>query len=191
MSSKTQRRVYENLDVSGAVALGFYEKTFKTLSTDAENSLKRPWHKLERGLRIGRIREFVARETERLKMDAEDSDALFKLLLKALDRKLLNSKAAVTYELEGEKITEIKGLVSHTTALNKTKFQILEKKPAATQKKRAATPQPQPLAAGTVATPLTEGTVPKALAAGTVATPLKELPPVNNSEVKNETQSTD
>jgi len=162
MSSKTQRRIYENLDVSGAVALGFYEKTFKTLSTDAENSLKRPWHKLERGLRIGRIREFVARETERLKMDAEDSDALFKLLLKALDRKLLNSKAAVTYELESEKITEIKGLVSHTSALNKTKYQILEKKPAATQKKRAATPQP-----------------------------LKELPPVNSSGVKNETQPTD
>lgn len=175
MSSKTQRRIYENLDVSGAIALGFYEKNFKTLANDAENSLKRPWHKLERGLRIGRIREFVARETERLKMDAEDSDALFKLLIKALDRKLLNSKAAVTYELEGEKITEIKGLVSHTSALNKTKFQILEKKPAATQKKRAATPQPQPP---------TEG-----ISTATPKAP-KELPPVNSSEVKNETQPT-
>ena len=154
MSSKTQRRIYDNLDVSGALALGFYEKNFKTLATDAENSLKRPWHKLERGLRIGRIREFVARETERLKMDSEDSDALFKLLLKALDRKLLNSKAAVTYDMESEQITEIKGLVSHTSALNKTKYQILEKKPAATQKKRIG---------------------------------LKDLPPVNSSEVKNET----
>jgi len=182
MSSKTQRRIYENLDVSGAIALGFYEKNFKTLANDAENSLKRPWHKLERGLRIGRIREFVAREVERLKMDSEDSDALFKLLIKALDRKLLNSKAAVTYDLESEKITEIKGLVSHTSALNKTKFQILEKKPAATQKKRAATPtsaatlQPQPQA--------------QLLAEGTVAQPPKELPPVNSSEVKNETQPT-
>jgi len=178
MSSKTQRRIYENLDVSGAIALGFYEKNFKTLANDAENSLKRPWHKLERGLRIGRIREFVAREVERLKMDSEDSDALFKLLIKALDRKLLNSKAAVTYDLE----SEIKGLVSHTSALNKTKFQILEKKPAATQKKRAATPtsaatlQPQPQA--------------QLLAEGTVAQPPKELPPVNSSEVKNETQPT-
>lgn len=161
MSSKTQRRIYENLDISGAVALGFYEKNFKTLATDAENSLKRPWHKLERGLRIGRIREFVARETDRLKMDAEDSDALFKLLLKALDRKLLNSKAAVSYELDSEQITEIKGLVSHTSANNKTKFQILEKKPAATQKKRSATPGPA-----------------------------KDLPPANSSEVKNETANT-
>ena len=161
MSSKTQRRIYENLDISGAVALGFYEKNFKTLATDAENSLKRPWHKLERGLRIGRIREFVARETDRLKLDADDSDALFKLLLKALDRKLLNSKAAVSYELDSEQITEIKGLVSHTSANNKTKFQILEKKPAATQKKRSATPGPS-----------------------------KDLPPANSSEVKNETVNT-
>jgi len=46
----------------------------------------------------------------------------------------------------------------------------LEKKPAATQKKRAATPQAQPQAQ------------PQAL---------KELPPVNSSEVKNETQPTD
>ena len=161
MSSKTQKRIYENLDISGAVALGFYEKNFKTLATDAENSLKRPWHKLERGLRIGRIREFAARETDRLKLDAEDSDALFKLLLKALDRKMLNSKAAVTYEMDSEQVTEIKGLVSHTSANNKTKFQILEKKPAATQKKRSATPGPS-----------------------------KDLPPVNSSEVKNETAGT-
>jgi hypothetical protein len=172
---KTQRRSYENLDISGAIALGFYEKTFQVLNKDAENSLKRPWHKLERGLRIGRLRDYVTRETERLRLNLEDADSLFKLLLKALDRKLLNSKAAVTYDLEGEKITEIKGLVSHTSALNKTKFQILEKKPAATQKKRAATPQAQPLAEGI-----------------SVATlqPLKELPPVNSSEVKNETQPT-
>ena len=55
MSGKTQRRPYDSLDISGAVALGFYERTFKSLANDAENSLKRPWHKLERGLRIGRL----------------------------------------------------------------------------------------------------------------------------------------
>ena len=135
-NAKTQRRTYESLDVSGAVALGFYEKTFQVLNKDAENSLKRPWHKLERGLRIGRIRDYVARETERLKLDGEDSDALFKLLQKALDRKLLNSKAAVSYDANEQQITEIKGLVSHTGANNRTKYQILEKKTAATQKKR-------------------------------------------------------
>jgi hypothetical protein len=141
MNNKTQRRPYENLDISGAMALGFYERTFKNLATDAENSLKRPWHKLERGLRIGRIREFVSREAERLKLDAEDTDALFKLLTKALDRKLLNSKSVVIYEAEAEKIAEIKGLVSHTAANGKTKYQLLEKKPGITQKRRPSLPK--------------------------------------------------
>ena len=139
--AKTQRRSYDTLDVSGAVALGFYEKTFQILNKDAENSLKRPWHKLERGLRIGRIRDYVSRETERVKLNAEDSDNLFKLLLKALDRKLLNSKAAVTYDVDTQQITEIKGLVSHTTATGTIKYQILEKKTASTQKKRIAAPK--------------------------------------------------
>jgi hypothetical protein len=57
--------------------------------------------------------------------------------IKSFDRKLLNSKAAVTYDSATHSITEIKGLVSHTSANNRTKYQILEKKPAATLKKRA------------------------------------------------------
>jgi len=166
MNSKTQRRSYDTLDVSGAVALGFYERTFKNLANDAENSLKRPWHKLERGLRIGRLREFVSRETDRLKLDAEDTDGLFKLLTKALDKKILNSKAAVSYEIETERITEIKGLVSHTGANNKTKYQLLEKKVGATQKRRPSIVQAQ--------------------AAPQVPAAPKELPLNNSSEVKNE-----
>jgi hypothetical protein len=160
MSGKTQRRPYGSLDISGAMALGFYERTFQNLATDAENSLKRPWHKLERGLRIGRIREFVSREAERLKLDTEDTGTLFKLLTKALDRKLLSSKAAVTYDNVNEKITEIKGLVYHTDANNKTKFQILEKKAATTMKRRTSI----------------------------TAQPPKELPLSNTSELKNESE---
>jgi len=143
---KTQRRQH-NLDLSGAVALGFYEKTFQILSQDAGAALKRPWHKLERGLRIGRLREYTARETERLSLHAEDTDLLFKLLLKGLDRKLLSSKAVVTYDVDNEQISEIKGLVAHTTANGRTKYQLLEKKPGTTQKKRQqaqAQPQAQP-----------------------------------------------
>ena len=138
--SKTLRRSHANLDVSGAVALGFYEKTFQALSQDATNALKRPWHKLERGLRIGRLRDYVARETTRLSLSAEDGEALFKLLLKGLDKKMLSSKAAVTYDLDSEQITEIKGLVAHTAATGSTKYQLLEKKSGTTQKKRIAAP---------------------------------------------------
>ena len=131
-----------DLDVSGALALGFYEKTFQFLSNDAENVLKRPWHKLERGLRIGRIREFVAAEKQRLQLHEEDVDALFKLLLKGLDRKVLSSKAAVTYDSATEKITEIKGLLAHTGANGRTKFQLFEKKSGGTLKRRAPLKEP-------------------------------------------------
>ena len=132
----SRKNGHQSLDISGAVALGFYEKTFQILSQDAGAALKRPWHKLERGLRIGRLREFVAREAERLKLVAEDSDTLFKLLLKGLDRKLLSSKAAVTYEPDKEQITEIKGLVAHTSAAGRTKYQLIEKKAGTTQRRR-------------------------------------------------------
>ena len=140
---KTQRK-HVNLDLSGAVALGFYEKTYQYLNQDAGNALKRPWHKLERGLRIGRLREYVSRESERLKLCAEDADFLFKLLLRGLDRKMLSSKAAVTYDTEKEQVTEIKGLVAHTLSTGNTKYQLLEKKSGATQKKRAIKPAEPP-----------------------------------------------
>ena len=137
---RTQRKSHDNLDMSGALALGFSEKTFQMLSQDADNALKRPWHKLERGLRIGRIREFVAREKERLKLSDEDTDQLFKLLCRGLDRKLLSSKAAVTYDHSTEQITEIKGLVAHTSASGSTKYQLIEKKGGSTLKKRTKEP---------------------------------------------------
>jgi len=134
--NKTQRKLYTELDLTGAMALGFSEKTYQMLNKDAGNALKRPWHKLERGLRIGRLRDFVARETDKLKLSDEDSDALFKLLCKGLDRKMLSSKAAVTYDHDTEQILEIKGLVAHTNAIGQTKYQLLEKKSGTTQKKR-------------------------------------------------------
>jgi hypothetical protein len=91
---------------------------------------------LDRGLRIGRLRDFAQREATRLSLSPEDSDNLFKLLLRALDKKLLNSKASVIYEPEKEAITEIKGLVSHTTAAGVTKFTFVEKKATTTAKRR-------------------------------------------------------
>ena len=144
--SKTYRKSHATLDISGAVALGFAEKTFQMLSTDAGNALKRPWHKLERGLRIGRLREYVARETEKMHLNPEDADFLFKLLSKGLDRKMLSSKAAVLYDHDTEKILEIKGLVAHSTADGRTKYQLLEKKIVTTQKKRGPQPPKELLA---------------------------------------------
>ena len=138
---RTLRKNYSApVDISGAMALGFYEKTIQMLSEDADTALMRPWHKLDRGLRIGRLRDFVKREAMRLTMSTEDSEALFKLLMKALDRKLLNSKASVTYDTESQSITEIKGLVCHTTAAGQNKFTLLDKKPTTTLRRRSLPP---------------------------------------------------
>lgn len=141
--TKTQKRSH-GMDLSGATSLGFSERTFQFLTNDADNALKRPWHKLERGLRIGRIREYVAREIQRVPLNQEDSDALFKLLIAGLDRKMLSSKAAVTYDCNLEQITEIKGLVAHTTSNGRTKYQLLEKKIGTTQKRRQISKETQP-----------------------------------------------
>lgn len=135
--NKTQKQSHTNLDLSGATALGFFEKTFQFLTNDAENALKRPWHKLERGLRIGRLRDFALREKGRVPLNDEDHDALFKLLLNGLDRKMLSSKAAVTYDCATEQIVEIKGLTPHSGANGRTKYQLVEKKAGATLKRRA------------------------------------------------------
>ena len=120
---KTYRKSHSVLDVSGAVALGFYEKTFQFLHQDAENALHRPWHKIERGLRIGRLRDFVEREKARLTLNTDDEELLFKLLIKGLDRKILSTR---------------RNAMLIATATGSTKYSLIEKKPVATQKRRQA-----------------------------------------------------
>ena len=57
----------------------------------------------------------------------KEFNLLLQLLTKALDKKILNSKNAITYDIENEKITEIKNLVMHQNADGEYTFQILDK----------------------------------------------------------------
>lgn len=109
------------------------------LRQESESAFKRPWHRLERGLRMNRLRKFSEDEAKRLKLSEGEKNNLFILLNKSLEKKLLNSKTAVIYDLEQEKITEIKGLVSHRTSNGETLFQLLDRKNAVTFRRR---PQP-------------------------------------------------
>jgi hypothetical protein len=68
----------------------------------------------------------------------KESTALLALLTKALDKKLLNSKTAVEYDQEEEKIKEIKPLVMHQSATGEVLFQLLEKRNAVTFRKRSS-----------------------------------------------------
>ena len=98
------------------------------LNLNANDAYKRPWHRLERGLRLNRLRKFVEAETDRLHLSQQDADLLKQKLDKAFEKKLLNSKTCVIYDIESQQITEIKGLVYHKTSEGRMLSNLLEKK---------------------------------------------------------------
>lgn len=113
------------------------------LEQDAGGAYKRQWHRLERGLRLNRLRKFSNEEAQRLNLSEQEKNTLYLLLAKSLDKKLLNSKTAVVYDPEKESITEIKGLVMHRNSEGTVLFQLLDKQKAVTFRKKK-TPQEDP-----------------------------------------------
>jgi hypothetical protein len=108
------------------------------LNVNASEAYRRPWHRLERGLRLNRIRRFIDAEKERMTLADADVLQLTTLLHKAMDKKLLNSKTAVIYDIEKEDIQEIKGLVYHKAADGRILSQIVEKKAGVTFRRKDA-----------------------------------------------------
>ncbi len=147
--TKTYRRSASNhTDISGsAFAQHLATSTFNFvnfLNTEAESAYKRPWHRLERGLKLNRLRKFAEEEGERLHLSEGEVEQLHYQLLKAHnDKKILNSKTNVIYDQDEEKIKEIKGLVMHRGADGKVLFQILEKKNAVTFRRKNTNAQGQ------------------------------------------------
>lgn len=113
------------------------------LNLNAGEAYRRPWHRLERGLRLNRIRRFIETETTRMHFAPGDIEHLTNLLHRALDRKLLNSKTAVIYNPELEEIQEIKGLVYHRTADGRIVSQIVEKKTNVTVRRKKTSGESQ------------------------------------------------
>ncbi len=105
------------------------------LNSNAEEAFNRPWHKLERGLRLNRLREFIDAEKARANYTDEETKQLNAVIMKAFDKKMLNTKNVVVYNEGSAKIEEIKGLVMHRGADGKMLFQILEKKAGVTFRK--------------------------------------------------------
>ncbi len=109
------------------------------LNAQADTAYRRPWHRLEHGLRLNRLRKFAEEESTRSSYNAEEKERLYNLLVKAHDRKLLNSKNNVTYDQDAQRISEVKGLVMHRGADGAAVFKILEKKAGGiTVRRRAA-----------------------------------------------------
>lgn len=126
-------------DLSGARIVTDYavnEGLQKLLDNEATTAYRKPWHRLERGLRVNRIRQFCQEMKETRKLKDSESAALFALLIKALDKKGLNSKTEVLYDMDTEKITEIKHLVMHQNSEGDVLFQLVEKRNSVTFRKR-------------------------------------------------------
>lgn len=139
--NRTLKRAH---DLSGDVIGVFPRKTvtfesenlLQFLDQDAGGAYKRQWHRLERGLRLSRLRKFSEEEAARLHLSDTEKQALYGLLSKSLDKKLLNSKTSVIYDQEKEAITEIKGLVMHRNSEGTVLFQLLDKQKAITFRKK-------------------------------------------------------
>lgn len=141
--SKTRRRVS---DISENNFTGMVsdraDQFMKFLTSNSEDAFTRPWHRLERGMRINRLRKFTEEEALRFNLNDEERENMLQTLIKAHDKKLLNSKSVVTYDQAQQKILEVKGFVFHRQADGKVVFQFTERK-SVTLKKRPSSASSQ------------------------------------------------
>lgn len=112
---------------------------FKTLLEDsAREAYSRPWHRIERGLRLNRLRIFVEEIGPQFQMTNQEKENFFIFLQKGLDKKLLNTLKVVNYDQEKQKITEIRGLEikRNTEGVLKWGFSAKKQRTDTTRKKR-------------------------------------------------------
>ena len=138
--NKTVRRSAHDISAN-VIDFAVNDSLQKLIAAEAGAAFRRPWHRLERGLRLNRLRGFTEELAEKRSLKDGEKQTLLTLLTKALDKKLLNSKTSVEYDQEEEKIKEIKPLVMHQAATGEVLFQLLEKRNAVTFRKRGASTQ--------------------------------------------------
>lgn len=138
--NRTVRRTAHDLSAN-SVDYSANDSLQKMIAAEADSAFKKPWHRLERGLRMNRIRAFVEDLASKRGFKESEKQSLLALLMKSLDKKHLNSKTSVEYDPEEEMIKEIKPLVMHQAANGDVLFQLLEKRNAVTFRKRAPTVQ--------------------------------------------------
>ena len=86
------------------------EESFKTLlDGGVKNAYSRPWHRIERGLRLNRLRKYIDDIAVHNEMSDGEKEELFVFFQKALDKKLLNTLKVVQYDQEKQHIVSIKG----------------------------------------------------------------------------------
>jgi len=142
------RTVRKHHDLSGSTIFKDYslnENLQEMLKKESEIAFKKPWHRLERGMRLNRLRLFAESMKDSKGLQESEVVSLLTLLTRSLDKKLLNSKNSVVYDMENERILEIKNLVMHQKADGGYIFQMLDKplRNAVTmRKKNMVVPEP-------------------------------------------------
>lgn len=105
------------------------------LDSGVEEAYKRPWHRIERGLRLNRLRIFIEEIAPEFSITEDEKKSLFTYLQKSLDSRLLNTIKVVQYDQETQRVTTIKGLEIKRNSEGVLKW-MLRQKPEGTRKKK-------------------------------------------------------
>ena len=106
------------------------------LEDSALQAYSRPWHRLERGLRLNRLRLFVEEFGSAHGLNLAEKELFFKYLQKALDKNQLNTHKIVNYRPEISKIIGIVGLEIRRSADGTARWGFNAKKKIETKKKK-------------------------------------------------------
>jgi len=108
------------------------------LDESAREAFRRPWHRLERGLRLNRLRMYMEEMSAQCSFVSDEKERFFAFLQNALDRKLLNTHKIVEYLPELQKIKSIRGLEVRRTPTGEAKWGFVRaKKVDGTRRKKA------------------------------------------------------
>jgi hypothetical protein len=127
------------------------------LDESARDAFTRPWHRLERGLRLNRLRMYVEQMAPQCSFTNEEKLAFFGFLQRALDRKLLNTHKVVNYLPEEQRIESIRGLEVRRSADGQARWGFTVKKTPETgtrRKKKEDDAPSTPVAPSTVPAPM-------------------------------------
>jgi hypothetical protein len=119
--ASAEAKVEEEVKVEGAAGSG--PDPFRNLLDEsAREAFRRPWHRLERGLRLNRLRMYVEEMSAQCSFTTDEKERFFVFLQNALDRKLLNTHKIVEYLPELQKIKSVKGLEVRRTPNGEAKW---------------------------------------------------------------------
>lgn len=121
-------QVVQPIAVSPGPSVSGNEHFRNLLDESARDAFMRPWHRLERGLRLNRLRMYVEQMAPQCSFTSEEKVAFFGFLQRALDRKLLNTHKIVNYVPEKQMIESIRGLEVRRAADGTAKWGFVVKK---------------------------------------------------------------